>query len=518
MNMMEKIFSVIAVALVLVSCAADLGNYEYHELAEPEIGGIKDEISVMTLERLKIVPSINGGLGEDAYDYEWKVIDRNNDQRLTVIGGEKNLDYEVTLVPGAYALYFTLTEKDTGVYWQKECLLTVNTSMSEGWMVLCSDGGRPRLDFISAVNPTVYKDVLKNNGMPQMQGPRRIHWQREMSYTDSPYYLFTDEGATRLGRDAFEWKEEYMMTYEMADMPDPAPYSMVSSGFGKMFVSGDRAYYCEVMGIVGLYGSPVNKNFRCSPYIGVNLMTNQIYVAVYLLYDIDNKRFMGYSPLIAAEDFGSQEPLADLETLGQIGDAFASSGEESIVGSAFQDFPEGYDMVYMENTKYDPGSSVMGICYSVLADGDRRYIYGIQLGDMIRYSPEIKNVFGKAYYGDASSCTDIVEAEFFAFSSLKNCMYYSVGDTVYAVDLSQDVLNSEVQFKLTGEKISVMKFNLYKTASKTNDSYDLIVGTEEGKLRIYEGYDSDGDFSDVEPLVYEGFMNIVDVAYKEKVY
>ena len=63
-----------------------------------------------------------------------------------VIGTEKNLDYEVTLAPGSYALYFTVTEVATGLYWQQSVELTVSSSMSEGWMVLCSDGSDRRDD------------------------------------------------------------------------------------------------------------------------------------------------------------------------------------------------------------------------------------------------------------------------------------------------------------------------------------------------------------------------------------
>ena len=38
------------------------------------------------------------------------------------------------------------------------------------------------------------------------------------------------------------------------------------------------------------------------------------------------------------------------------------------------------------------------------------------------------------------------------------------------------------------------------------------------KVYIYEGRDSDGDFSEVVPQKYEGFAEIKDVTYKERVY
>jgi hypothetical protein len=66
-----------------------------------------------------------------------------------------------------------------------------------------------------------------------------------------------------------------------------------------------------------------------------------------------------------------------------------------------------------------------------------------------------------------------------------------------------------------------MKFNLYQRSENMQKSYDLVVASVkdgEGVLRIYEGRDSDGDFSKVEPEVFRGFARIVDMEYKERVY
>ena len=77
-------------------------------------------------------------------------------------------------------------------------------------------------------------------------------------------------------------------------------------------------------------------------------------------------------------------------------------------------------------------------------------------------------------------------------------------------------------FSLKGERITCMKFNLYQKSENMQKSYDLVVGSVnksgEGTLRIYEGRESGGDFRNVEPQVYSGFAEIVDVEYKERVY
>ena len=115
----------------------------------------------------------------------------------------------------------------------------------------------------------------------------------------------------------------------------------------------------------------------------------------------------------------------------------------------------------------------------------------------------------------------MADGALYAFSSLKNYMYYAVGSTVYKVDLSADSPKAEVHLNFLGEEVTCLKFNLYQKAENYQKSYDLIVGTSkagDGILRIYEGRDSEGDFSGVDPVVYEGFAEIKDVTYKERVY
>ena len=124
---------VLLAAATAVSCARDLGNYTYTELNGPSVSGIEESYEVLTMEQLEISPEISGGLGEDAYEYEWMVIDNNNDNGQTVLAATRDLDYQVTLSPGSYSMYYTLTEKDTGISWQTGSVLTVNSSMSAGW-------------------------------------------------------------------------------------------------------------------------------------------------------------------------------------------------------------------------------------------------------------------------------------------------------------------------------------------------------------------------------------------------
>lgn len=517
---MKKLIYILlsALALLLCSCSQDKGNYEYIELNEPVITGLQD-MSVLTFSELEISPQLGGTFPAEEYSFEWKVLDNSGAEEPVVIGNELALKYEVALAPGSYTLYFTMTQKSTGLFWQSSIVLAVSSSVSEGWMVLCSDDGRARLDVVSTVTGEILTDILKDGGMPQMNGPRKIQWLSDKTDAASPYYLLTDEGATRLGRDAFEWKPEYDFSYEVAGHDKIIPHSIVSAGFGKVVVSDGKAYYCEVMGIDGLYGSAVNKIFTVAPYVGANVLASQVYAAVYMLYDLDAKRMVAFCPLLSTNDLGALDPVAGMDEMGQVAEGMAPGA--GVLGNAFDSWPVGQDFVYMENTRYDPGNGKMGMTYVLLSDGTKCNLYGVQLGDMLRYA-DCTYVMGKGYYGDLSSCKDILaDGALYAFSSLKNYMYYAVGSTVYKVDLSADSPKAEVHLNFPGEEVTCLKFNLYQKAENYQKSYDLIVGTSkagDGILRIYEGRDSEGDFSGVDPVVYEGFAEIKDVTYKERVY
>lgn len=517
--MMKRLLCAAAVCL-FAACANDLGNYDYRELTEPDITGVEGNISVLTYARLQLTPGLGSDeFTDDRYSFEWRTLAQSADQTVTVIGTSRNLDYEVTLPAGAYTLFFKVEERASGVYWQRSCDLQVSEATSEGWMVLCADGtdDRARLDMVSAVTGETYTDVLKNNGMPEMKGPRRIQWSR---YADeeSPYYLLTDDGATRLGRNGFEWKEEYRFVYEMGNGDNPKPSAINDVTRAKMTVGDGKTYYAECQVGVGLFGPIEGDGLNAAPVIGSNIVTSNIVVSVALLYDLDGKRFMGYAPTLRAGDVGGYPALHEMNDLVTLLAEMDNGGK--VTGTAFGEFPKGMDFVWMENTKYDPNNTKMGITYTVLKDGGRYYLYGTQLGELwaVYTYGDCAYALGRAYYGDLTGCTNIAQASCYAFSSLKNYMYYAVGGTVYRVDLSETPLRATPQFSLVGETITCLKFNIYRQSANLSRTYDLVVGSvrgDAGTLRIYEGFDSDGNFRGVAPEVHAGLGRIVDVTYRE---
>lgn len=502
-------------AMCLTGCSQDEGNYDYHALNEPNITGVPDDNSVLIHDVIDLDPSMGDNISDlDAYEYEWKVINNSGDHVETVLSNEKHLHQEVTLNAGEYTLYFTAKEKKSGLFWRKTYSLKVSDSTSEGWMVLCDVDGKTRLDVISDVTGKTYQDVLGSNGMPALNHPYSIQYMPNSGYNDSPFYLFTAEGATRLAKNNFAWEANYAFKYEVAKSIDLHPQSMVcdQSGMMRVCVSDGYAYTASNMGIQGLFAA-VNKQPTLAPYVGANIGASS-YASVYLFYDNTNKCFMSCCPFLVGLSLSdtNYHSMEEMESI-----ATGYKGSDMVTGSAFTEYPVGLDFVYMENTKYDPGNAKMGITYTVLRDGSKYVLYGIQLGDMLTYA-DCTYVLGKAYYGDLSGCTDIAKASHFAFSSLRNYMYYAVGGTVYRVNLSETPLTAEKQFTLRNETITMMKFNFYQNTSSNHD-YDLVVGSENngvGTLRIYDGMTTEGDFSLVNPKSYTGFAKIVDATYRER--
>ncbi len=512
-----KILWVVAFVMTVffTGCSQDEGNYDYHTLNEPNIMGVPETNSVLIHDVIDLDPSMGDNITDlDAYDYEWKVINNSGDHEETVLSHDRHLCQEVTLNAGEYTLYFTATDKKSGLFWQKSYALTVSDSSSEGWMVLCDVEGKTRLDMISDVTGKTYQDVLKANGMTELAHPYSIQYLPNCGYSDSPFYLFTEEGATRLSKNNFSWQKDYAFKYEVAKSLDLHPRNMVcdQSGMMRVCVSDGYAYTASNMGIQGLFAA-VNKQPVLAPYVGANVGATS-YASIYLFYDNVNKCFMSCCPFLVSLSLSdtNYHSMEDMESI-----AMGYKGSDMVTGTAFKDYPVGLDFVYMENTKYDPGNAKMGITYTILRDGSKYYLYGIQLGDMLCYA-DCTYALGKAYYGDLSGCADIAKASLFAFSSLRNYMYYAVGGTVYRVDLSESPLKAEKQFTLRDETITVLKFNFYQNSSSNHD-YDLVVGSEKqgtGILRIYDGMAGEGDFSAVSPKVYEGFGKIVDATYRER--
>ena len=519
---MKKIYYAMLCLLSLFvwqACADDKGNYSYRELNDLGIS-FNDAYTAIARDPFTVKPQVSAKNFNPAdYTYEWKAYDQSGQQETVVLGTDLNLDVTLGLTQGSYLLVLNITEKATGIYYQHSATLKVNTPTSEGWLLLCSDGGRVQLDMVSHIKTVdnVYHDLLKGTELENWQDPRQLVCDPNM---EEPFYLVTGSGTTRLGSNDFQWNDSYMLANEFGTGIYEGTVSRLATHFpGKLFVdaAGNVYYCCTLMGD-GLFGSVRSNGFYVAPQVGYNAKATQV-VPSFMMWDKGGRRFV-----MCANQFYSLgiDDSQDIPMDEMAADGFPTVNEGLF---AWPKRADRLDLIHMENTRYDRNQDDNGVTYAVLGKGNDRWLYGIILGNLYSFvEPKYGPAYEKTCYVSLSGCTDIAKADHYAFSSLKNFMYYSVGRSVYRVNLDATSPTAELQFELpAGEEITCMKFYLWEQDDPDNRSYDLIVAskksdTNEGILRIYDGFKNEGSFLNAEPVEqYGGFADIVDVIYRENI-
>lgn len=510
-----KRYLLIALVPVFFGCSEDLGNYNYTELEAVKIEGISSEIVKPSFDPLILNVTIEGlSTNESNYTYEWKAIDQGTKKTETVLADTKNLNMVLDLPVGNYKLIYTVTNTLTRVYTRVISDLRLTNATSEGWVVLCSDNNRVRLDMISTIDDKFHsKDILATTNNPYTNGPRAIEALIGAAPNDSPYYLLTDDGTTRLGQESFEWKPEFDLKYEMGYAGStPKPYAIASCMTARYMVNGTSLqastynmgamFWGKEMNFLKVNGNkqPIN----VAPYIGglIGSQMSPYFTPSFLFFDSDNKQLVAcYSgdPMMLGM-FGYDSDLFVLTDGGTEGNAFS--------------FPKGHDLLTIQSSSYDPNIGV-GLTYAVLKSGESIAAYGIAMGDpFAEMFTGISLPITKYSFTDLSACEGIMQADHFAFSSLHPQMFYAVGGKVYRVDLNTANPTANEMFEVNGEKISCLKFDIYNKEMGSKQPYDLIIGTEQGTLRIYDTTNPTAQITTARES-YTGFAKIVDVIYKK---
>lgn len=505
--------------LLLSSCSSDLGNYTYHAIEEVAVR-IDTAYTGIVGERLHITPTLTAdGFKAENYDFEWRAINQIADT-ATVIGTEQDLDYTVRLAPGDYTLVCTVQKKEAETFDRTTAALSVRTPYSEGWLVLSSDNGRARLDMHSFVKDTTYTDILSGTTPATWCTPYAVRCLPNANYPEAPFYLLTADGTTRLADQDFAWKDEYLIRYEMGNASDTdvRPTAIAENGVAKLLIAGGKPYYCDNSTGDGLFMSARKNTFDVDSRVGFDALTDHM-APVFLMWDTKNRRFVVCATMLASADI--------------LGTTVSSDVALSTLGS-FYKFPVGqesaftlpangrYDLVHLENTRYDPLGIEQGTTYTILSRGTERHVYGFALGDLvsIRYE-KYGNAYTKVIHRNISSLPGITEATHFAFSSLKNYFYYVSGGTVWRADMTQETPTAVRQFDLPeGETLTLFKHCMPTQSTNARQAYSLLVGTKDaeghGTLRIYDEWATEGDLTDAAPAyTYTGFAEIADVLLRE---
>ena len=521
----------------LCACFDDKGNYDYREVAEITIENVPEVIEVLgnsdhIVVKPKVVSSLEGEItGDNAnFEFSYKIEIKGggtieSGQRWVDLNPAKTLDLDTlaAFVANTYIGWFSVTDKRSGVQTSATFDIKVSSPTYEGWMVLCNEGKqeRVRMDMISVISAErvipAY-DVLTPLGLPELKQAKGIgFYPNRFANPADVIYVMSGEGTFKIDRETFKtdasWnirnidfiippRDENVICYT------PVNNASTAGALACICVTDVGNAYVQVFDAAGAaFEYPVNTSirgsvpeFRVAPYVGVS-MARPGNGSTALLYDVDNRQFVGWKYGYDDDAMQTLTPLPDPE-------------------NGLFSFKTGMELVYMESTRYSSG-----LVYAIFKDNaGKRSIYGI-------------NMSGNGFVQEAKyenlNAPDFDKATSFAFHSQFPYMFYAVDNKVYLHNLGTNTTFPMDNIVLgDNEEVTMLKFNLYRQCSLddlNNQSdefmarqYELMVGSYNHSALDNNGgrlgfYPVDGVNNSVTKRTgYSGFAKIKDVVYRER--
>lgn len=531
---MKQLSLYIILLLLAVACYDDLGNYDYTELNSVTVDSIQsnwyDKYSYA--DTLKINPVLNLALGgsEDHLKFEWRLIplhDRYNKDSISVeeqsagyiIGREKNLSYPLTEKPGDYAGFFYVKDTLTGISYKTDFYVRLRIAVSDGWMVLCEEAGKARLDMISYTSENeklISHNIWEGLGM-ELGKPYKLVYNYNRTFGTSRLAC-CESGTFNLDPETLQPSDENNMIWQFSENPDKVEIvggiTMINSDPRREIVvtsEGElfwRKYDDLVNGIQFTF--PVNRleksdeYFKVSRHIGYKPNYAWPNTCSVILYDETNRRFL------ALESMGKKDWWGNV--------TYEAKDYPNVLtftgGTVDYDANTGKDLVHMEGTRE-------GYVFAVLkTPGTEDYdIYGMITN--IDYKVE------RTHYMRLlpANGDKIIH---FAFHPVFRILYYATeqGD-VYQFNLSTPEKKAEKILSFPGERISVMKFQCpvayvaYEPWERAREYWLYVAGydtaCEESVSGIFRMYDFPQQTS--APVLKQEIKQlgkIIDIAYRFK--
>lgn len=452
-------------SFALGGCIDDDSTLSDNSIKEITITGLEKNYAATayTGQRLKIEPTVtkNGNL-----DYLWYVINSKTGTTTadgdtiqpTIIGHEKNLDYEVNLAPGNYQLRLQATDKTTGIMAFQYASLTVSTAFSHGFYIMKQTAdGNTDIDVLNE-DGTLSQDVLLKTSGSAMAGKPLdlcIHYNscfindetNDMETTDA-VSVTTDANNFAIYRTTdlqpiFDRSNVLFETMDPNEKVYGFTYTMMTGHI--MFTSaGPRnATGPDYSGNAnsGKYGNPLNDiegaSFFChdvKSYGGVFVWDSKTHG----LYSID---YNGYSSPLLYEDQSGSDVTQNL--------------------TGYNCLAAGYNLMNGEAT-----------AVFILNDNTtgERYLYQTKTSYILMYLKSRTKIPSDFHLAKAST---------FSVNGMSAKYIYCIDDNkIYATVFSGDELSEvEVPTEIpAGEKITYVGNQYYYT----DDFNYLVVGTQNG--------------------------------------
>ena len=526
-----------AVSLGIASCSDDLGNYSYTPINEIDLAEGNELVRgenyqyLAHIDYMKFSPELEStfGITDDSnYEFEWRVypngaVSDDINPETAIICREREINYLITQRPGRYNCYFSVKDKTTDVTWTIPFSMTVTSVTNEGWLVLCDVNDKTRLDIIfnrSSTEDMVLRDML--GGFDYDPG-KPLDIMYNYSTYRRPTLLVTDHNTYCLDNDDLHAGDDNLLSWDFGMAP--AHVNIKASAISYLakkkvwavIDDNDDIYTMTLVtddgtiedGAVFLY--PVTRingitPFKPAPFIGIHgkwAASGRFEVNPFVFYDQTHSQFLVLTNTSVYPEVMTFEN-----------------------NDLFDNPTGGKQMVWMETVRQLNNVS------SVLKDPATGEMFYYAIGFYTKSVTENGKTTNINYQCQEGYCKitgpDIEYADKFAFHSMWNYLFYSVGSKIYKFDLTNPTMPAQEVLSFPGEDIAVMKFQALHSPVhnrwQANREFDLVVGTnvqgidaaECGKVRFY-------DIPELytQPITlkkeFDGFGKILQITYKEPV-
>lgn len=409
----------VVVAGIFQSCYSDRSTLDLNPISGVNIDTTDMvNFSVYQFDFLKVIPKLQmGSLKDTDLIYEWKINLVPDDTLYQIISNDRNLDYEVKFKPNTsgktHQLYYTVTDKNTGLDYIMTWPVTVLNNIGEGLIIAETyDGNSTEISHIMSPEVTTgFNDVSVkyevfsslNNGIridgliKDMRFTKIYGVDALLGITDTDIYRINTIDYTLGGKNNdlfFTSKATYL------------PQSLGGVRQNDLLIEGGKLT-ATFLGASTKFGLPFDSQFTVPTYVASNPFTYNPLPIILSFYDEVNGHFV-YQP-----SFNSWGDRNMYVTPSVIDGPFNPSELPNKINLAASVSTEGE----FRHLLKDQNSSAVEIF--ILDSGQDNYPTVI--------APAPKSVY------DISNAPDIQNASHFVFLDNQRIMYYASGSKIYAV-------------------------------------------------------------------------------------
>lgn len=458
------------VLLVGTSCEKNDQRFDLKEINEATIETDTNAFRLVQYERLKIEPRISESIPGDTYTYEWSAF-LNDD--TWVLSTEKDLDVEITLIPNAYRLRYTIENTSTGVKSLRIFNLQVNGAFYRGWLVSHNQNNAAHLSFIRDDDQVFMRPAEDANDIT-FPGLATAAYHARFGANNSTLLFFTTQGAYRFDQNNF-----LLAGLNNDIIPNKSSYGKPAYRLG---VYGVDQYIVDQGGVYAGFGTALYPSEVLEPFSqrlsgDHDLFSEAITTPPLFTYFYDNKhkRFMqvSYSGRAITNVIGN--PAHPIVDMGNVGKTMIGADDRAIT------------------------TFVSGTFYTVMEDEGGRYFLSIS-GTNPAALQKI----------DYVTSPDFDKATHFVASKVYNHMYYAAGNKVYMYNVAGN--SAELVYEFPPE-YSVTELRIHRPVTRV-----LAVGVKkgaEGEVYLFD-IDNFGRFPDnTYSKRFTGFGEIAHLAFRQ---